>query len=128
MDDFAKLISETGHLVGIDSLEPDADGIVEFASEEATLVVMRSGEAGDMVLVTAKILDAVDVHESARRIALEANNTCGMTVSADPDDGSYHITDYAPLRVLSPESMVGWLETFSSALMRLRTELASAAV
>ena len=123
MDAFATLIAETGRLVGIDSLEPDADGVVELASEEATIVVMRAGEAGDTVLITAKILDAADVAPDARRRALEANFAGDLTVSVDPDDGSYHLSDYAPVRVLSPENMVGWLEKFSSALMRLRTQL-----
>ena len=124
MDAFASLIAETGRLVGIDSLEPDADGVVEFASDEAAIAVMRSGEAGDTVLVTARILDAADVAPGARRRAAEANFAGGFTVSVDPDDGSYRLSDYAPVRVLSPEGMVGWLEACSSALMRLRRRLA----
>ena len=123
MDAFASLIAETGRLVGIDSLEPDADGVVEFASEEATVVVMRAGEAGDTVLITAKILDAADAAYGAWRRAVEANFDSDLTVSVDSDDGSYHLSDYAPVRVLSPENMVSWLESFSSALMRLRTQL-----
>ena len=123
MDAFASLIAETGRLVGIDSLEPDADGLVEFASEEATIFVMRAGEADDTVLVTAKVFDAADVASGARRRAIEANFAGDLTVSVDPDDGSYHISDYAPIRVLPPEGMVRWLETFSSALMRLRLQL-----
>jgi len=125
MDAFASLIAETGRLVGIDSLEPDADGVVEFASEEATIVVMRAGEAGDAVLTTAKILDAADIAPDARLRALEANFAGDLTVSVDPDDGSYHLSDYAPVRALSPEGMVRWLEAFSSALMRLRAQFAS---
>ena len=122
MDAFASLISETGRLVGIDSLEPDADGVVEFASEEATVVVMRAGEDGDTVLITARLLDAADVVPDVRRHALEANFTGDFTVSVDPDDGSYHLSDYAPIRSLSPDGMLAWLESFSSELLRLRTK------
>jgi hypothetical protein len=124
MDAFASLISETGRLVGIDSLEPDADGVVEFASENATVVVMRAGEDGDVVLVTAKLFDATDAAPDARRRALEANFAGDFTVSVDPDDGSYHLSDYAPIRCLSPDGMLAWLESFSSELLRLRAKFA----
>lgn len=122
MDAFASLISETGRLVGIDSLEPDADGVVEFASEEATVVVMRAGEDGDVVLITARLLDAADVVPDVRRHALEANFAGDFAISVDPDDGSYHLSDYAPIRSLSPDGMLAWLESFSSELLRLRTK------
>lgn len=124
MDAFASLISETGRLVGIDSLEPDADGVVEFASEEATVVVMRADEDCDLVLITAKLFDATGVAPDTRRRAIEANFAGDYTVSVDPDDGSYHLSDYAPIRSLSPDSMLAWLESFSSALVHLRTQLA----
>ena len=123
MDAFASLISETGRLVGIDSLEPDADGVVEFASEEATVVVMRAGEDGDTVLITARLLDAADVVPGVRRRAMEANFAGDFTVSVDPDDGSCHLSDYAPIRSLTPDGMLAWMESFSAALVRLRTQL-----
>ena len=122
MDAYASLIAETGRLVGIDSLEPDADGVVAFAAEEATVVVMPAGKDGDVVLVTAKLFDAADVGPDAPRRALEANFTGDVSISVDPDDGSYHLSDYAPIRTLSPDGMLAWLESFSSALLALRAK------
>lgn len=120
MDAFADLIAQTGTLLGIDGLEPDAEGVVEFVSEEATIVVMLAGEASDMILVTAKALDAGDAAYDAARRAMEANFAEDATISLDPDDGSYHLSDYAPLDRLTPEKLVERLENFASALVRLR--------
>ena len=126
MDAFASLIAETGRLVGIDSLEPDADGVVEFVSDEAAIVAMRAGEDGGTVLLTARVLDAADFAHDARRRAIEANFAGDFTVSVDPDDGSCHLSGYSPIRVLSPEGMLAWLESFSSALVNLRRQLCDA--
>jgi len=127
MDAFASLICDVGRLLGIEALEPDADGVVEIVSEDAAISVMRSGEAGDVVFMTAKVMDAADAAPDAFRRALEFNFqpiAGGATVSCDPDDGSFVLSDYVPLDVLTPEGLVSKLETFASALAKLRGLLA----
>ena len=67
-------------------------------------------------------IPAPPVAPDARRRALEANFTGDFAISVDPDDGSYHLSDYAPIRCLSPDGMLAWLESFSSEILRLRTK------
>jgi hypothetical protein len=127
MDAYAQLIGEAGRLLGIETLEPDADGVVEIVSEDAAIIVMRTGEPEDVVFMTAKVMDAADAAPDAFRRALEFNFqpiAGGATVSRDPDDGSFVLSDYAPLRVMTPEGFVSKLESFASALAKLRGLLA----
>lgn len=127
MDAFASLVGEAGRLLGIEALEPDADGAVEIVSEESAISVMCAGEAGDVVLMTTKVMDVSDTEPDAFRRALEFNFqpiADGATVSRDPDDGSFVLSDYVPLDVLTPEDLVSKLESFASALAKLRVLLA----
>lgn len=123
MDEFAQLIGATGRLLGIETLEPDADGVVEIVSEDAAISVIRAGDAGDMVLMTSNVVAASESAPDAMRRALEANVQSaagGATVSLDPDDGSFVLSDYLPLRVVTPEGLVAKLEEFASALSEVR--------
>ena len=119
----------------------DDIGSNEFEIEGVRLS-LRPGDGGASIVSADLGPLAEDDAEALAGEMLEANfafqGTAGATLSVDPatkhvflrrrvwpddsDDGSYHLSDYAPVRVLSPENMVAWLEKFSSALMRLRTQ------
>lgn len=123
MDDYAKLIAETGALLGIEGFEPDAEGVCVLESEEAAITIMFCPEADDAVLLTAKFMDAPPDEDGALMAALEANHrfakTAGATISIDHDDGSLHLSESLPLAILTPESLVARLESFSSVLLAL---------
>lgn len=138
MDDFKALIADAGRLLGLDGLEPDGEGVVEFDGvgddagrgalvAPASVTVQFVPDAGDMVLWSAKVLgkpvaDGGDGAAALRR-ALEANFKSSATLSIDPDDGSLVLTDYAPLRSLSPETFVARLESFVNALVACRRKI-----
>ncbi|MBQ3749004.1 MAG: type III secretion system chaperone [Kiritimatiellae bacterium] len=127
MDGFGKLIAGTGDLLGIEGLEPDADGVCILESEEAQILVIDCPEAGDMVFVTATLMPVLDDASSAYLAALDANHrfkgTRGGTVSLDSANDTLVLSRYVPLDSLTPESFVALLEEFSSVLICLRDTL-----
>lgn len=129
MDDFARLVKAAGDVLGIEGLEPDAGGVVEFVSEEASVTVMHCPDAGDMVLFSAQIAPAPEYDAAAAwREALAANTSdatasLGAAISIDPDDGSFFFSLYRPLRLLTTDSFLSTLEGFSSSLLSIRDRL-----
>ena len=121
MDAFSQLIDQTGQLLGIEALEPDADGVVEIISEDAAISVMRTGEVGEIVLLTATI-PSTDAAPDAMQRALEFNAGADVdaTISLDPDDGTFLLSTYYPLHALSPEGLMAKLESFATALSSVR--------
>lgn len=126
MNTFEALMADTAFRLGFDNLEPDENGICEFISEEAQIIVMNCPEAEDSVLVVAKIVEAVD--SSHFLTALKANHrfaeTKGSTISIDPDDGSFVLALHRPLRLLDGVKMIQLLEEFIVVLLSLRKALA----
>jgi len=125
MATFADLMSETAAVLGIEALEPDAEGVCEIISEEADIVLMDCPDADGTVLVTAKIADApASDGDDALLAALEANHrlaaTLGAAVALDPDDDSLMLSLYRPLDTLDGEKMVALLEAFTAELLSLR--------
>lgn len=125
MQVFNDLIAGIGNILGIDGLAPDAEGFVEIASQEATIVLMCSDATENILFMTAKIMDSQDAAANAMRRALEESFGTDCSVSIDPEDGAFHLSDFVPIRLLTPDSLVAKLGTFASALLRLRTLLAS---
>ena len=129
MATFTEIISETGKLLGIDGFEPDAEGGCVIASEEAEIVLIYCPEAGDLVLVTAKIMDLPSDDENVLVAALEANHrleaTKGATISLDAEDNSLALSIYLPLDMLTAESLISRLEEFMKALFSLRERLSA---
>lgn len=122
MDPFKELMADTAAVLGLDGLEPDENGICEFISEEARIAVMWCPDAGDSVLVTAKVAEAVS--GDSLLTALKANHrfaeTKGATVSIDPDDGAFTLSVHRPVASLDGEKMTRLLEDFMSAILSLR--------
>ena len=121
-------MSDTASRLGLESLEPDDDGICEIISEEADIVLIDCTEADGTVLVTAKLMDAPSGESDALTAALKANHrfvaTKGATISIDPDDGSFALSLYRPVAALDGEKMVSLLEEFTATLLSLRKTLA----
>ena len=129
MSTFAEIIAETGNLLGIDGFEPDAEGVCVIASEEAVVSLLYCPDAGDMVLVTAKLMDLPSDDGNVLVAALEANHrleaTKGATVSLDEEDNSLVLSMYLPLDLLTAEILVSRLEGFMAALLSLRERLSA---
>lgn len=125
MKTFDELIADTAAYLGFDELEPDENGICEFISEEAQIVVMGCPEAEDAVLVTAKVAEAIDNYNLL--LALKTNHrfleTKGATISIDPEDESLVLSLHRPLFSLDGEKMAGLLEEFMAVLLSLRETL-----
>lgn len=127
METFARLIGETGRLLGIDGLEPDAEGVVEFASDDADIAVIYSTEAEDVFLMTATAIPLPPQAGDSVLAALKANHgfkaTRGCTISLDQEEGRLVLSEYLPLQCMTPESMIAVLERFTSVLLSLRPVL-----
>lgn len=124
---FTDIISETGKLLGIEDFEPDAEGTCVIASEEAEVTLLYCPDAGEMVLMTAKIMDLPYDDGNVLVAALEANHhleaTNGATISLDEEDNSLALSMYLPLDLLTAETLVSRLEEFMTALLSLREKL-----
>ncbi len=124
---FTDIISETGKLLGIEDFEPDAEGVCVIASEEAEVSLLYCPDAGEMVLMTAKIMDLPSDDENVLVAALEANHhleaTNGATISLDEEENSLALSMYLPLDLLTAEILVSRLEAFMTALLSLREKL-----
>lgn len=126
METFHELIADTAAYLGFDELEPDENGICEFISEEAQILVMGCPEAEDSVLVTAKV--ATVIHHYNLLLALRTNHrfleTKGATLSINPEDNSLLLALHRPLGSLNGEKMAELLETFMATLLALRETFA----
>lgn len=124
MDTFARLIGETGRLLGIDGLEPDAEGVCIIASEETEILVIDCTDDADAVLLTATLMPLPPDPHKAAVAALKANHgfraTRGATISFDQDARNLVLSRHMPFQALTPESLVEAIEEFSSALLALR--------
>lgn len=125
METFHELIADTAAYLGFDELEPDENGICEFISEEAQILVMGCPEAEDSVLVTAKVAPAIDHYNLL--LALKTNHrfleTKGATLSIDPEDESLVLSFHRPLHTLDGKKMAELLEAFMTVLLSLRETL-----
>lgn len=125
MNTFEDLIADTAAYLGFETLEPDENGICEFISEEAQILVMGCPEVEDTVLVTAKVAEQVESNNLF--LALKANHrfleTKGATLSIDAEDGALVLSVYRPLCTLNGQKMAELLETFMTALLSLRETL-----
>ena len=126
---FTDIISETGKLLGIEDFEPDAEGTCVIASEEAEVSLLYCPDAGELVLVTAKIMDLPYDDDHVLVAALESNHrleaTKGATISLDEEDNSLVLSIYLPLKLLTAETLVSRLEAFMTALFSLRERLSA---
>lgn len=127
METFAHLIGETGRLLGIDGLEPDAEGVVEFASDDANIVLIHSEEVDNVFLMTATVIPLPPSSEDSILAALKANHgfkaTKGCTVSLDSEGGRLVLSECLPIPPMTPESLISALERFTSVLLALRPVL-----
>ncbi len=125
MKTFEDIMAETAEFLGLDGLEPDEDGICEFISEEAHIVVMACPEDVELLMVTARI--AEPSRDESLLDALKANyrfaRTQGATISMDPDDGSLVLSTLRPLESLDGVKMARLLEKFMTVLLSLRETL-----
>ena len=131
METFAELIGETGRLLGIDGLEPDAEGVCIIASEEAEILVIDCTDEADAVLLTATLMPIPPDPRKAAVACLKANHgfraTRGATISLDQDTRNLVLSRYLPFHALGPESLVAAIEEFSSALLSLRPVIGDSA-
>ncbi len=129
MSTFAEIIAETGNLLGIDGFEPDAEGVCVIASEEAEVSLLYCPDAGDMVLVTAKLMDLPSDDGNVLVAALEANHrleaTNGATISLDEEENSLVLSMYLPLDLLTAEALVSRLEAFMAAFFSMKEKLSA---
>ena len=125
MYSFSELMAETGDILGIEGLEPDAEGVCILASDEAEIYLINCPEAGDMILITSSFMPLPPDGDRALVAALKANHlfekTRGATLSLDPETEMISLSRFVPLAALTPEFLINLVEEFSSALVSFRS-------
>ena len=125
MDGFNDLMAEFGKILGIEGFAPDAEGVCILQSEEAEIRIIHCPEADDTLLLSAVVMSLPKDGGRSLLAALGANHrflaTGGATASMDPESEELVLSQYLPLAVLAPRSLVALVEKFSSALIALRS-------
>ncbi|MBR4223064.1 MAG: type III secretion system chaperone, partial [Victivallales bacterium] len=96
---------------------------------EAEVSLLYCPDAGDMVLVTAKLMDLPSDDGNVLVAALEANHrleaTNGATISLDEEENSLVLSMYLPLDLLTAEALVSRLEAFMAAFFSMKEKLSA---